>query len=86
MWRKNRQRHPGHKCVGTDLNRNWAMHWDAPGGSSKRPCSAVYRGKEPLDAPETAALAAHMAEVRARQGLRLFIDWHSFGQLVMYRE
>ena len=27
MWRKNRSLNPGSKCVGTDLNRNWALGW-----------------------------------------------------------
>ena len=31
MWRKNRSRQYGSKCVGVDLNRNWGFHW---GGES----------------------------------------------------
>ena len=31
MWRKNRSRQHGWKCVGVDLNRNWGFHW---GGES----------------------------------------------------
>ena len=31
MWRKNRSRQYGSKCVGVDLNRNWGFRW---GGES----------------------------------------------------
>lgn len=27
-----------------------------------------------------------MAEVKRKQGLKLFIDWHSYGQYIMYRK
>ncbi|KAK4149364.1 hypothetical protein C8A00DRAFT_47011 [Chaetomidium leptoderma] len=84
MWRKNRQRQNGTSCVGRDLNRNWDVHWDQKGGASGGPCQPTYRGYKPLDAPETSALAVELQAIKEQQGLRLFIDWHSFGQLVMY--
>jgi N-formylglutamate amidohydrolase len=31
------------------------------------------------------ALATELHAIQQRQGIRLFIDWHSFGQLVMHR-
>ncbi|AEO68608.1 uncharacterized protein THITE_2118175 [Thermothielavioides terrestris NRRL 8126] len=86
MWRKNRQRQDGTSCVGRDLNRNWDVHWDdgAGGGASAWPCHPTYRGHRAFDAPETMALATALQAIKQRQGLRLFIDWHSFGQLVMH--
>ncbi|KAK3295196.1 uncharacterized protein B0H64DRAFT_416990 [Chaetomium fimeti] len=84
MWRKNRQTQPDSPCVGRDLNRNWDIHWASKGGASPRPCRSTYRGDKPFDAPETRALATELEAIKARQGIRLFIDWHAFGQLVMY--
>lgn len=45
LWRKNRGSYPGDKCAGVDLNRNWNVYWDEPGGSSSDPCSLTYKGK-----------------------------------------
>jgi hypothetical protein len=85
MWRKNRQTQKDTPCVGRDLNRNWDVHWDQKGGAATKACRSTFRGHRPLDAPETRALAVELQAIQARQGLRLFIDWHAFGQLVMYR-
>lgn len=54
--------------------------------SSTRPCSEIYQGLKPHDAPETAALAGHLGRIRLQQGIQLFINWHSFGQLILYRK
>ncbi|KAH6838622.1 hypothetical protein B0I37DRAFT_400227 [Chaetomium sp. MPI-CAGE-AT-0009] len=70
LWRKNRQPQPDSPCLGR--------------GAATRPCRSTYRGDKPLDAPETRALATELEAIQARQGIRLFIDWHAFGQLVMY--
>lgn len=45
LWRKNRQAASGSSCVGTDINRNWAVGWNVAGGSSTNPCDETYRGK-----------------------------------------
>ncbi|KAK4235597.1 hypothetical protein C8A03DRAFT_36545 [Achaetomium macrosporum] len=84
MWRKNRQTQPGASCIGRDLNRNWDVHWDHKAGASTWPCHNTYRGPKAFDAPETMALATELQAIKERQGIRLFIDWHSFGQLVMH--
>ncbi|KAL2754205.1 hypothetical protein ACRALDRAFT_1081335 [Sodiomyces alcalophilus JCM 7366] len=83
MWRKNRQPRKGQTCVGTDINRNWPHHWDAPGGSSPDPCSPTYRGEAPGDTPEVAVLTNHTLQVGSRNGLKLYIDWRAYGQLIM---
>ncbi|KAK3504451.1 hypothetical protein B0T13DRAFT_3751 [Neurospora crassa] len=83
LWRKNRQSNSGSSCVGRDINRNWPAHWSTSGGASTNPCNEAYRGAKQGDAPETTALAAFLNKVKAAQGLKLFIDWHSYSQLFM---
>jgi len=83
MWRKNRQERSGKNCVGTDINRNWPHQWDIPGGSSPDACSETYRGEAPGDTPEMAVLTNHTMSIAESTGIKLFIDWHSFGQLIL---
>ncbi|KAF2824706.1 carboxypeptidase-like protein A4 precursor [Ophiobolus disseminans] len=89
LWRKNRQPRPSLNttCVGTDGNRNWKFEWDAEppeGGSTPNPCGQTYRGLAPGDTPENQALDALSAQLAAREeGIRSFIDFHSYGQLVL---
>jgi murein tripeptide amidase MpaA len=89
LWRKNRQPRPSLNttCLGTDGNRNWIFEWDAEppeGGSTPDPCGQTYRGLAPGDTPENAALdelSAKLADTPG--GIRSFIDFHSYGQLVL---
>lgn len=46
LWRKNRQSVSSSTCIGTDINRNWAVGWNVAGGSSTDPCDETYRGKQ----------------------------------------
>jgi len=41
---------------GVDLNRNYAVDWNKPGGNSKIPCEESYRGVHPFSEPETKAI------------------------------
>ncbi|KJZ70245.1 hypothetical protein HIM_10359 [Hirsutella minnesotensis 3608] len=82
MWRKNRQRNNGASCMGRDINRNWPWHWDGPGASSN-PCAETYRGEEGGDAPETKSLSDFLKQTKSSQGLKLYIDYHSYSQLFM---
>ncbi|KAE8852144.1 hypothetical protein HRS9122_02431 [Pyrenophora teres f. teres] len=90
LWRKNRQPRPSinSTCLGTDGNRNWRYEWDAEppeGGSTPNPCGQTYRGESPGDTPENAALDSLSARL-AKQGpvgIRSFIDFHSYGQLIL---
>lgn len=86
LWRKNRQPGPGNAtCYGRDINRNWAYGWDAnPLGASIDPCSQVYRGEAPSDTPENQGMDAFMRKIRDEQGIKLFIDWHSYGQYILF--
>lgn len=89
LWRKNRQPRPtlNTTCVGTDGNRNWKFEWDAEppeGGSTPDPCGQTYRGLAPGDTPENAALDALSAKLSTQgKGIRSFIDFHSYSQLVL---
>ncbi|KAI9843522.1 MAG: hypothetical protein M1837_006276 [Sclerophora amabilis] len=84
LWRKNRQRQSGSSCIGRDINRNWPYKWDVPGGASTNPCDETFKGRNPNDAPETKVLAAFLDEVAEQEnGLKLFIDYHSYSQLLM---
>jgi hypothetical protein len=73
-WRKNRRdRH------GVDLNRNFGVGWGGD-GSSGRTRSDVYRGAYPFSEPETAAIR----DLAMREHVALHIDFHAYGQLVLY--
>lgn len=83
MWRKNRQTTQDSRCLGHDINRNWPFKWEVPGGASTDPCAQDFKGRKPADAPETVVLAKWLKETKRRQGVKLFIDVHSYSQLFM---
>ncbi|KAF5539754.1 carboxypeptidase [Fusarium phyllophilum] len=83
LWRKNRQKRAGKKCIGTDLNRNWPHEWDIPGGSSTDTCNETYRGMKAGDTPENKALVKHTKSVAQKNGIKSYIDFHSFSQLIL---
>lgn len=73
-WRKNRrERH------GVDLNRNFSVAWGGS-GSSARKSAQDYRGEYAFSEPESAALR----DLAKRTGAQLHIDFHSYGQLLLY--
>lgn len=73
-WRKNRR-----GGFGVDLNRNFAVGYGG-GGSSTSKRSNVYRGEYAFSEPESAALR----DLAKREKVALHVDFHSYGQLVMY--
>ncbi|KAK5995388.1 Metallocarboxypeptidase A-like protein [Cladobotryum mycophilum] len=83
MWRKNRQTTSGSSCLGHDINRNWPYKWDVKGGASTNPCAEDFKGAAAGDAPETKALAAFLQKTKAAQGVKIYIDYHSYSQLFM---
>ncbi|KAI1290584.1 hypothetical protein F5Y03DRAFT_378189 [Xylaria venustula] len=85
LWRKNRQPGPGNStCFGRDINRNWEFAWDAnPEGASTNPCSETYKGEHPSDAPENQGLDKLVRQLRDGAGIKLYIDWHSYGQYIL---
>jgi murein tripeptide amidase MpaA len=85
LWRKNRNPAPsGSNCAGVDLNRNWPYKWDVtPGGSSSDPCDETYRGEQAGDQPETAGMANFVDDVASKQDIKLYVDFHSYGQYIL---
>ncbi|KAI1644635.1 uncharacterized protein F4817DRAFT_346318 [Daldinia loculata] len=85
LWRKNRQPPPGNQsCIGRDINRNWEFAWDAnPLGASTNPCSQSYKGEAPSDTPENQGLDKLVRQLRDGAGIKLYIDWHSYGQYIL---
>jgi carboxypeptidase T len=73
-WRKNRR-----GTHGVDLNRNYSVAWGGRGSSSNERAD-TYRGAHAFSEPESAA----MRDLIKREHIALHIDFHSFGQLVLY--
>lgn len=88
LWRKNRQpplqgANQSHPCWGVDLNRNWPHEWIGP-GSSNNSCTQTYRGPSPGSEPEMSGMHHFLDNLaNKRNGLALYIDWHSYSQLIL---
>ncbi|WP_018653791.1 M14 family metallopeptidase [Actinomadura flavalba] len=80
MWRKNRQ------PAAVDLNRNFPYRWGCCGGSSGNSGSETYRGPSAESAPETRVLTNFVRSrvVGGRQQIKVFLDIHSYGNLVLW--
>ncbi|KAM5356717.1 hypothetical protein ACJ41O_003363 [Fusarium nematophilum] len=83
LWRKNRQPRSGTSCVGTDGNRNWPFNWQVPGGASTDPCSETFKGRAAADTPEISSIVPFTNQLRDSNGIKLFIDFHSYGQYIL---
>ena len=85
-WRKNRQKHPSSRYVGTDLNRNYDYRWGCCSGSSGNPASITYRGWRPFSAPESRAMRdfVNSRVVGGRQQIRTHITLHTNGELILW--
>ncbi|TFK98009.1 hypothetical protein BDV98DRAFT_553550 [Pterulicium gracile] len=85
LWRKDRSRPPsGSSCYGVDLNRNWNIRWSTTGGASTSPCDDTYKGPSVASTTEVKALQAFSQNLMSRTGIKLFIDFHAYGQLFLY--
>jgi murein tripeptide amidase MpaA len=73
-WRKNRR-----GTHGVDLNRNFGVAWGGR-GSSGLERSDIYRGTAAFSEPETRALR----DLALREQFTTHIDFHSYGQLILY--
>jgi carboxypeptidase T len=73
-WRKNRRGR-----FGVDLNRNFAVAFGGT-GSSRNERAETYRGAYAFSEPESAALR----DLARRERVALHIDFHSYGQIVLY--
>ncbi|KAH7041540.1 uncharacterized protein B0I36DRAFT_380267 [Microdochium trichocladiopsis] len=83
LWRKNRQTRSGTSAVGTDINRNWPYQW-VGSGSSTSPSSETYRGVAAGDTPENTGIRKFGDTLAAGKGIKLYIDWHSYGQYILF--
>jgi carboxypeptidase T len=73
-WRKNRRdRH------GVDLNRNFGVAWGGS-GASKNKRNETYRGEYAFSEPETQAIR----DLVKREKIAAHVDFHAFGQLLLY--
>jgi carboxypeptidase A4 len=85
LWRKNRSPPPsGSNCYGTDMNRNWPAQWGQSNGASTSPCDEDYKGTAASSTPEIKNLITYSKNLASTTGIRLFLDWHSYGQLFLY--
>ncbi|XP_003983099.1 carboxypeptidase A2 isoform X1 [Felis catus] len=80
MWRKNRSRIPGSRCVGVDLNRNWDAGFGGP-GASQNPCSDSYRGPQATCEVEVKSIVNF---IKSHGRIKAFITLHSYSQLLMF--
>ncbi|NJL86170.1 MAG: hypothetical protein HC886_09605 [Leptolyngbyaceae cyanobacterium SM1_1_3] len=82
---------------GVDLNRNYDSTWgQVPGGSSGNPSSETYRGASPFSEPESQAARDYLLALFPDQkpadlfapapddATGVYLDVHSFGNLVLY--
>jgi murein tripeptide amidase MpaA len=85
LWRKNRLPSSSSSCVGTDINRNWPYKWSVTGGASTDPCAEDYKGTSAGYTVENKALSAYLQQLKSTVGVKLYIDYHSYSQLIMSR-
>ncbi|MFK8032224.1 MAG: M14 family zinc carboxypeptidase [Gammaproteobacteria bacterium] len=98
-WRKNTNTNycgPTSQNRGADLNRNFEFGWGCCGGSSGNQCNLTYRGAGPGSEPEVDAVQEYVRSIFPDQrgpsindaapedATGVFIDVHSFSQLVLY--
>lgn len=84
---------------GIDLNRNYDFLWGACNNescSSSNACSATYRGTSAASEPEMQAIQAYLNTIFPDQradnlnspapddAMGIFLDYHSYGDLVLY--
>ncbi|KAJ3069254.1 hypothetical protein HDU98_007697 [Podochytrium sp. JEL0797] len=78
--RKNMQPNTGSPCIGTDVNRNFALAWSQAGASSD-PCSDAYFGPGPFSSPEAQVIANFVKNTPNAVG---YVDFHSYGEKMMF--
>jgi hypothetical protein len=87
LWRKTLRDNNGNGTTevgdGVDPNRNFPEHWNYDQeGSSDVQSSDTYRGPSAESEPETTA----MMRMLKNNGLRFQVNYHSFGQWLLYPE
>ena len=98
LWRKNADNDycSNTNSRGADLNRNFAFYWGCCDGSSNVQCDPTYRGPNPSSEPETQAIQNYIRSIfpdlredslsspAPADASGIFIDLHSYGQLVLW--
>jgi murein tripeptide amidase MpaA len=82
LWRKNRQPSSRSSCIGTDLNRNFAYAWSAPGASSN-PCAETYYGDSAFSGKEVAVLRDFISKIQQSGKLVSYFDIHAYSAMWM---
>lgn len=70
------------ELAGVDLNRNYGVAWDKPGGSSPDPCAENYRGEEPFSEPETRAIRDFL--ISHKEEIKFVYNFHSYGNMYLW--
>jgi len=66
--------------VGIDLNRQYSAGWDELKGTNKFACYQFYRGRQPMEADETAALIQFTQKVDPL----ISVSYHSSGRVLYW--
>ncbi|XP_077985390.1 carboxypeptidase B-like [Glandiceps talaboti] len=82
LWRKTRSPNQGSECLGTDGNRNFDFEWGQTPGASPNPCTETYMGDSALSENEVRAVAEFVRAQAEIQTFQMFLDYHSYGQIV----
>ncbi|XP_038618142.1 carboxypeptidase B2 [Tachyglossus aculeatus] len=82
MWRKNRSLHKNNRCVGTDMNRNFASKNWCEEGASQNSCQEIYCGPYPESEPEVKAVASFLRS--NMNHIKAYISMHSYSQMVLF--
>ncbi len=97
-WRKNTDRSycSSPDSYGVDLNRNFAFQWACCDGSTPDECDETYHGPTAASEPETQAIQQYLKTIFTDQraddltapapknASGLFLDLHSYGNLVLW--
>jgi hypothetical protein len=68
--------------MGVDLNRNYGVSWDKPGGSSQDHCAENYRGPFPFSEPETRAIRDFL--ISHRHSIKFVYNFHAYGNMYLW--
>merc|ERR1712168_927895 len=80
LWRKTRS-NQGWGCYGADPNRNWGYKWEVPVGTSRNPCSDIYRGRNAFSEIEVKNVANYLQN--KVPNLKMYFNVHAYSQLIL---
>ncbi|CAH0723406.1 unnamed protein product, partial [Brenthis ino] len=60
VWHKNTDKKEGQDCFGTNINRNFAYHWQDDVRKTPDECSQYYPGLKPFSTAEAQAIRAYI--------------------------